>query len=326
MGTVLFDIFSTQNMSKRTVPNDTMKRTVPIDTDTRHMRYEGMIYRPPSEAYSLLVQVTIGCSHNSCTFCSMYIDKQFRVRDESEVFKDLEEARAMYSYVERVFLCDGDALCLSTDRLVRILDKVHSLFPECERVNVYGNTIDVLAKTPEELETLARHGLKMVYLGAESGDPAVLKAIRKGSTREEIITAVRRLESSGIKTSVTFISGLAGRAGWRDHAIKTGTMITEMGASYVALLTLMLDPRTEIARQIREGEFELLTPEEVVAETYLLLQNADPETPCVFRSNHASNYLSLRGNLPDDKERMLAQLRTAMEDSGLLKDERFRAL
>jgi radical SAM superfamily enzyme YgiQ (UPF0313 family) len=256
----------------------------------------------------------------------MYIDKQFRVRDESEVFKDLEEARAMYSYVERVFLCDGDALCLSTDRLVRILDKVHSLFPECERVNVYGNTIDVLAKTPEELETLAGHGLKMVYLGAESGDPAVLKAIRKGSTREEIITAVRRLESSGIKTSVTFISGLAGRAGWRDHAIKTGTMITEMGASYVALLTLMLDPRTEIARQIREGEFELLTPEEVVAETYLLLQNADPATPCVFRSNHASNYLSLRGNLPDDKERMLAQLRTAMEDSGLLKDERFRAL
>lgn len=285
-----------------------------------------MIYRPPSEAYSLLVQVTIGCSHNSCTFCSMYIDKQFRVRDESEVFKDLEEARAMYSYVERVFLCDGDALCLSTDRLVRILDKVHSLFPECERVNVYGNTIDVLAKTPEELETLVGHGLKMVYLGAESGDPAVLKAIRKGSTREEIITAVRRLESSGIKTSVTFISGLAGRAGWRDHAIKTGTMITEMGASYVALLTLMLDPRTEIARQIREGEFELLTPEEVVAETYLLLQNADPATPCVFRSNHASNYLSLRGNLPDDKERMLAQLRTAMEDSGLLKDERFRAL
>ena len=290
------------------------------------MRYEGMIYRPPSEAYSLLVQVTIGCSHNSCTFCSMYIDKQFRVRDEAEVFKDLEEARAMYSYVDRVFLCDGDALCLSTDRLVRILDKIYTLFPECERVNVYGNTIDVLAKTPEELSMLAEHGMKMVYLGAESGDPAVLKAIRKGSTREEIIAAVQTLESSGIKTSVTFISGLAGKAGWRDHAVNTGTMITEMGASYVALLTLMLDPRTEIARQIQEGTFELLPPEEVVAETYLMLENADPVKPCVFRSNHASNYLSLRGNLPDDKERMLAQLRNAMKDSGMLKDERFRAL
>ena len=285
-----------------------------------------MIYRPPSEAYSLLVQVTIGCSHNSCTFCNMYIDKQFRVRSEAEVFEDLEEARAAYPYVERVFLCDGDALCLSSDRLVRILDKIYSLFPECRRVNVYGNTIDVLAKTAEELSMLAEHGLKMVYLGAESGDPEVLKAIRKGSTREEIITAVKMLEASGIQTSVTFISGLAGKAGWRDHAVNTGTMIAEMGASYVALLTLMLDSRTEIARQIREGEFQLLSPEEVIAETYLMLENTDPVRPCVFRSNHASNYLSLRGDLPADRDRMLAQLRNAMEDSGMLKDERFRAL
>ena len=290
------------------------------------MRYEGNIYRPPSEAYSLLVQVTIGCSHNSCTFCNMYIDKKFRVRSEEEVFDDLQDARETYPYVERVFLCDGDALCLSTDRLIRILDKIYTLFPECRRVNVYGNTIDVLAKTPEELSMLAKHGLKMVYLGAESGAPEVLKAIRKGSTREEIIKAVQMLETADIRTSVTFISGLAGKAGWRDHAVNTGTMITEMGASYVALLTLMLDPRTEIARQIREGEFELLSPEEVVAETYLMLENADPKTPCVFRSNHASNYLSLRGNLPDDKERMLAQLKNAMEDSGMLKDERFRML
>ena len=272
-----------------------------------------MIYRPPSEAYSLLVQVTIGCSHNSCTFCNMYIDKQFRVRDEAEVFEDLLDARETYSYVDRIFLCDGDALCLSTERLIRILDKVHELFPECERVNVYGNTIDVLKKTPEELSMLAEHGMEMVYLGAESGDPEVLKAIRKGSTREEIITAVKMLESAGIKASVTFISGLAGKAGWRDHAVNTGTMITEMGASYVALLTLMLDPRTEIARQIREGEFELLSPEEVVAETYLMLQNANPVRPCVFRSNHASNYLSLKGNLPEDRDRMLAQLKNAIE-------------
>ena len=290
------------------------------------MRYEGMIYRPPSEAYSLLVQVTIGCSHNSCTFCNMYIDKQFRVRDEAEVFEDLKEARSTYSYVERVFLCDGDALCLSAERLVRILDKIYELFPECRRVNVYGNTIDVLAKTPEELSMLAEHGLKMVYLGAESGDPEVLRAIRKGSTREEIIKAVHMLEDAGIRTSVTFISGLAGKAGWRSHAVNTGTMISEMGASYVALLTLMLDPRTEIARQIREGEFEVLSPEEVVAETYLLLENADPKVSCVFRSNHASNYLSLKGNLPEDKERMLAKLKKAMDDSGMLKDERFRAL
>ena len=290
------------------------------------MRYEGNIFRPPSEAYSLLVQVTIGCSHNRCTFCSMYIDKTFRVRPEKEVFEDLEDARETYARVGRIFLCDGDALCLSTDRLVRILDRIRGLFPECERVNVYGNTIDVLHKTDEELETLAAHGLKMVYLGAESGDPGVLEQIRKGSTREEIIEAVRRLEAAGIRTSVTFISGLAGKAGWRDHAVHTGTMISEMGASYVALLTLMLDPRTEIAKQIARGEFELLSPEEVMAETYLLLKNADPEKPCVFRCNHASNYLSLRGDLPQDKERMLAEIGAAMKDSSLLKDEIFRAL
>ena len=290
------------------------------------MRYEGMIYRPPSEAYSLLLQVTIGCSHNSCTFCSMYIDKTFRVRDEAEVMYDLEEARRTYSYVERVFLCYGDALCLSQDRLLRILDRIYELFPECRRVNVYGNAIDVLRKTPDELSMLAEHGLKMVYIGAESGDPEVLRDIKKGSTREEIITAVRMLEDAGIKTSVTFISGLGGKAGWRRHAEATGSMISEMGASYVALLTLMLDPRTEIAEKIRKGEFELLSPEEVVAETYLMLQHADPVRPCVFRSNHASNYLSLRGDLPADRDRMLAKLKHAMEDSGILKDERFRAL
>ena len=290
------------------------------------MRYEGMIYRPPSEAYSLLLQVTIGCSHNSCTFCSMYIDKTFRVRDEAEVMYDLKEARETYSYVERVFLCDGDALCLSEDRLLRILDRIYELFPECRRVNVYGNAKDVLRKTPDELSMLAEHGLKMVYIGAESGDPEVLRDIRKGSTREEIITAVKMLEDAGIKTSVTFISGLGGKARWRQHAEATGSMISEMGASYVALLTLMLDPRTEIAEKIRKGEFELLAPEEVVAETYLMLQHADPVRPCVFRSNHASNYLSLRGDLPADREKMLAQLRYAMEDSGILKDERFRAL
>ena len=290
------------------------------------MRYEGDIFRPPSEAYSLLIQVTIGCSHNTCTFCSMFRDKKFRVRTEEEVFEDLSEAREMYSRVGRIFLCDGDALCLSADKLVRILDRIYELFPECERVTCYGNTIDVLHKTREELRTLKEHGLRMVYLGAESGDPEVLKAVKKGSTREEIIESVRMLEAADIRTSVTFISGLAGKKGWREHAVNTGTMITEMGASYVSLLTLMLDPRAEITKEIEEGRFELLSPEEVVAETYLLLENARPEKRCVFRSNHASNYLSLRGDLPDDREMMLAKLKAAMQDSGMLKDERFRLL
>ena len=290
------------------------------------MRYEGDIYRPPSEAYSLLVQVTIGCTHNKCTFCSMFKDKKFRVRDVQEVIEDLEDARRTYCYVERIFLCDGDALCLANRKMMVILKKIAELFPECRRVNVYGNAKDVLHKTHEELVELRENGVKMIYIGAESGSDTVLADINKGVNAEQLIEAVHRIEDAGIQASVTFISGLAGRAGWREHAIESGKMISRMNASYVALLTLMLDPRAPITEKIASGEMELLTPEEVVAETYLMLENMNPEKPCVFRSNHASNYLSLKGDLPRDKERMLATLKRAMEDTGMLKDERFRML
>lgn len=290
------------------------------------MRYEGDIYRPPSEAYSLLIQVTIGCSHNKCTFCSMFKDKRFRVRDVKEVIEDLEMARRTYRKVERIFLCDGDALCLSTEKLLVILNKIRELFPECQRVSVYGSAKDVLRKTPEELVTLRDAGIGMIYLGAESGSQKVLDAVCKGVTREQMIESVRKIEDAGIPASVTFISGLAGKEGWEEHAIETGTMISEMNASYVGLLTLMLDFRAPITGQIDRGELTLLSGEEVVAETYLLLKHANPTKPCVFRSNHASNYVSLRGNLPADKPRMMEQLQRAMEDTGLLKDERFRML
>ena len=290
------------------------------------MRYEADIYRPPSEAYSLLIQVTIGCSHNKCTFCSMFKDKVFRVRDVQEVLEDLESARRAYRRVERIFLCDGDALCLATSKLLVILEKIRELFPECRRVSVYGSAKDVLRKTPEELVQLRDAGIGMIYLGAESGSQKVLDAICKGVTRQEMIDAVRKIEDCGIPASVTFISGLAGKEGWEEHAIETGKMISEMNASYVGLLTLMLDSRAPITNQINRGELQLLSGEEVVAETYLLLKHANPEKPCVFRSNHASNYVSLRGNLPQDKPAMMAQLTRAMENTGMLKDERFRML
>ncbi len=290
------------------------------------MRYEGSIYRPPSEAYSLLVQVTIGCSHNKCTFCSMFKDKKFRVRDPKEVIEDLEMARKTYRNVDKIFLCDGDALCLTNSKLITILDKIKVLFPECERVSVYGSAKDVLNKTEEELTELRSKGIGMIYLGAESGSDKVLKDINKGVNRSQLIEAVHKIENSGIKASVTFISGIAGKAGWKEHAIETGKMISEMNASYVGLLTLMLDPSAPIYEQIQNGELQLLSAEEVVAETYLLLKHANPSKECVFRSNHASNYVSLRGNLPSDKPRMMEQLKRAMEDTGLLKDERFRML
>ncbi len=290
------------------------------------MRYEGMIYRPPSEARSYLLQVTVGCSHNRCRFCSMFKEKKFHVRPMEDILDDIDMARKYYRYVNKIFLCDGDALCLSTSKLLTILDRIAEVFPECERVGVYGSPKDVLRKRDDELQTLKEHGLDIIYIGAESGSDIVLKQIDKGATREEIITAVKRIEAADIMASVTFISGLGGRPLWREHAIETGTMISEMGATYVGLLTLLLEPGAPMREDVIEGRFELLSAEEIVAETLLMMKNINVDRKCVFRSNHASNYVSLRGDLPDDKDRMIAQLERAMEDTGLLKDERFRAL
>ncbi|MCI9596718.1 MAG: radical SAM protein [Firmicutes bacterium] len=290
------------------------------------MRYEGMIYRPPSEAYSLILQVTIGCAHNKCTFCNMFREKNFRVRNLDEVLEDLDMARKQYSRVGRIFLADGDALVLSNNKLMRVLDHINKLFPECERVSIYGSPKDVLHKTPEELKELYDNGIGIIYIGAESGSDKVLKDICKGATRAELIEAVRKIEDSGIKASVTFISGMGGRDGWEDHAIQTGTMISEMEPSYVGLLTLMVEKDVPLYQDIQSGKFQLLSAEEIVAETLLMLKHTDVKRNCVFRSNHASNYVSLRGDLPKDKEKMMDLLRRAMKDHNMLKDERFRML
>ncbi|XVG95501.1 B12-binding domain-containing radical SAM protein [Eubacteriales bacterium KG127] len=290
------------------------------------MRYEGNIYRPPSEAYSLLIQVTIGCSHNKCTFCTMFKDKKFRVRPVTEVLEDLEMARKTYARVDKIFLCDGDALCLSNDKLLVILNRISELFPECQRVSVYGSAKDINRKSREELVELRLAGIRMIYMGAESGSQKVLDNIVKGVTVDEQIEAVKSVEDAGIKTSVTFISGLAGLEGMEEHAVATGEMITKMNASYVSLLTLMLDPAAPVTRDIEQGKLTLLTAEQVAQETYLMLEHANPIKSCVFRSNHASNYISLRGNLPEDRQRMMMQLRIALEEKNNFKDERFRML
>ena len=290
------------------------------------MRYEGDIYRPPSEAYSLLVQVTIGCTHNKCTFCKMFKDKKFRVRKPEEVFEDLAWARAHYRSVPRIFLCDGDALALSNARLMPILEYINENFPECERTTIYGRATAINKKTDEEMRELREAGLTMVYIGAESGSDKVIKAVNKGETRAELIEAVKKIERCGMQASVTFISGLAGKDGWEDHAIETGTMISEMQPSYVGLLTLMVEPSVPMHDDIQSGKLQLLSPEEVMAETLLMLKHTNVEKKCVLRSNHASNYVSLRGNLPDDKEKMMDLLRRAMENHDMFKDERFRAL
>ena len=290
------------------------------------MRYEGSVYRPPSEAYSLIVQVTIGCSHNKCTFCSMYKEKQFRVRKVEEVLEDLQWARKAYRRIERIFLADGDALVLTNEKLMVIMDEINRLFPECQRVGIYSRAGDILRKTPEELVQLRDAGFKIFYIGAESGSDRVLKEINKGETAADLIAAVRRTEEAGIAASVTFISGLAGADNWEEHAIETGKMISAMEPSYASLLTLMSEPAAPIYHDINSGKFKLLSPAQVLEETALLIENINVSKKCVFRSNHASNYLSLKGDLPYDKQMMLDQIAYAKKNLAMLKPEYFRAL
>ncbi|MCL1896033.1 MAG: B12-binding domain-containing radical SAM protein, partial [Clostridiales bacterium] len=278
-----------------------------------------------SEAYSLIVQATIGCSNNSCTFCSMYKDKKFRARPTADVIADLREARGMYRNVGRVFLADGDALVLSADRLLVLLAEVRALFPECGRVSIYGTPQAVLRKTPEELRKLAGAGLAIVYIGAESGDDEVLMRIAKGATADETIAAIRKLEDAGIAASVTFISGLGGEPLSEKHASGCARVITESRPSYAALLTLLLEPGAPMYEDLRKGAFFFMTPEQIAEETLLLLDLARPGTDCVFRSNHASNYVPLKGTLPHDNERLIETLKAALAD-GAFKSDHFRLL
>ena len=290
------------------------------------MHYEGDIYRPPSEAHSLIVQATVGCTHNGCTFCESYKAKEFRVKPFETVLADLMEARGYYRHVGRIFFADGDAMCLATDELMRLLDAVRELFPECTRVGVYGRASHILSKSLDDLARLREAGLGIVYIGAESGSDEVLRRVDKGETVQQTVDSVRKAESAGIKTSVTFILGLGGRGFIEEHASKTGEMISAMGASYVGLLALILNPEAPLYADAQSGKFELLTPLETVEELEIILENAICESETVFRSNHASNWLVLKGTLPRDRERLLGQVRSAKVDTSVLRPGSHRFL
>ena len=272
------------------------------------MRYEGIVYRPPSEARSLIVQITIGCAHNTCTFCNMYKAKDFRVRSMEEIMEDLREAHNSYgAYVQKVFLADGDALVLQTEKLLEILKAVRELFPNCTRVASYGTAQDILRKSEEELKSLQKAGLGIVYVGAESGDDEILASICKGVTAEELKAAGQKLKRCGIQTSVTLISGLGGRSKVEEHARSCAELISAMNPEYASFLTLRLYEGTPMYDDVVTGRFERITADEIVDEMKIFLEHVDsPGT--VFRTNHASNYVVLAGNLNEDIPSMLAQL------------------
>lgn len=290
------------------------------------MRYEGIVIRPPSEAGSLIIQVTLGCSHNRCTFCPTYKGKRFRIRSLEEIREDLDGARR-YRGVKRVFLADGDALIIPQRMLVPIVAEINAAFPGVERIGVYGNAKSILRKSPDELRQLKELGLGIVYLGLESGDPQVLDEIGKGAGVADMIEAARRIKGSGILLSVTVLVGIAGRQRSVLHAERTGKVLTEMNPDYIGALTVMVVPGTPLAERQERGEFILPDTRELLAELGVILAHTDV-TDCLFTSNHASNYLPLRIRLPREKEQALSIIQDVLSQNrtDLLRPEHLRGL
>ena len=282
------------------------------------MHYSGAVYRPPSEAHSLIVQCTLGCSHNKCAFCIMYKEKKFSINPLEQVLGDLAEARSYYARIERIFLADGDALILPMDYLLAVLDFIRDRFPECERVSAYASTKALMRKSDEELQTLREHGLAMVYVGLETGLEPLLKKYDKGVTAEEIITHSLRAKAAGMTLSVTAINGMGGREQSEAHAVATAAALSRIKADYVAMLTLRVYSGTPLHDWIERGELTMLGPKELAAENRVILQHIDSEGS-VFRSNHASNYLPLKGTLNRDRDALIAQI-----DKALAGEVRFR--
>ena len=282
------------------------------------MHYSGAVYRPPSEAHSLIVQCTLGCSHNRCAFCIMYKAKSFSINPLEQVLGDLAEARAYYPRIERVFLADGDALILPMDYLLTVLDYIRDHFPECGRVSAYASTKALMRKTDDELKALREHGLQMIYVGLESGDEALLKRYDKGVTAEEIVEHSLRAKAAGITLSITAINGMGGKEQSEEHALATAAALSRVKADYVAMLTLRVYSGTPLHDWIERGELTMLGPQELALENRLILQHIDSDGS-VFRSNHASNYLPLKGTLNRDRDALIERI-----DQALAGEVRFR--
>jgi radical SAM superfamily enzyme YgiQ (UPF0313 family) len=289
------------------------------------MHYEGNIIRPPSEANSILLQVTVGCSHNKCSFCGTYRGERFKIKPDDLIMQDIAFAAQYCRRQRRVFLCDGDASIIPQKRLLKILQAIRGQLPWVTRVGCYANAKSINMKSAEELKQLHAEGLGIVYMGLESGDDEILKAINKRATAEQMIARGRKAKSAGLKLSVTVILGIGGRERSRIHAVATGRVLSAMDPDYVGALSLMLVPNTPLYEDFRAGRFPLLGPEEMLRELRAMFAHTDLSHG-LFHANHASNYLPIRARLPKDKEAVLALIDRALNGKVALKPEWMRGL
>lgn len=290
------------------------------------MRYIGSVYRPPSEAHSLIIQVTLGCSHNKCTFCGSYLDKPFQVRRIDEIKQDLQDASHM-GPVDKVFLADGDALAIPQKRLVQIMEMVNEFIPSVKRIGVYASAGNILHKSSDDLRALRALNLGIIYLGVETGDAVLLEKICKGATYDELVAAARRVKETGIALSVTVLLGIGGIEGSERHAHGTARILTDMDPDYVGALSVILVPGTPLHQDHVNGRFDLPDPFGLIRELRIMIAESN-FSHCVFRSNHASNYLPVKATLPEQKEQIVEAIDSVLtsRDRQRLRPEFLRAL
>ncbi len=270
------------------------------------IRYQEPVFRPPSEARSLIFQITLGCSYNRCTFCGMYKMKRFSVKPLDEVFEEIDWASQEYPFVRRVFLADGDPLCLPTDHLLKILERLYTRLPKLERVATYATPQNLLEKSETELIKLREAGLTILYVGVESGSDKVLSFVKKGVTQKDTVEALNKGREVGFVISTTFILGLGGKDLWEEHALESAKVVNLSCPHYTAALTLMLIPKTVLHFQAKRGIFRIPTQKGIMKEMLRFVEGIEVET--VFRSNHVSNLVPIKADLPKDKERLMNEL------------------
>ncbi|MHA1539410.1 MAG: radical SAM protein [Alphaproteobacteria bacterium] len=281
--------------------------------------------RPPSEAYSFLLQVTSSCSSNTCTFCRAYLDKPFKIKDEQEILGDIEEGAHYYPETNRVFLMDGDALILRNKKLLPILKKLDDAFPNLARISSYANGYNIAKRTDDELQELYDHKLRMIYVGLESGSQEILGVCKKKATVNEMVSAVQRVAKVGIKSSVMVLLGLGGKERTKQHISETIKALNEMQPLYLSFLAVVVTEGTGLYDQKKAGTFQTLTDREILFEMRGIIEGLNLKKT-IFRSNHASNYLPLAGRFPNDKNRLLDEIDAALKGKRGLKPEWLRAL
>jgi len=289
--------------------------------------YDLPLYRPPAEADNIIIQATLGCSFNQCSFCAMYRSKQYSGRPLDAVFADIRQAAAQWPDARRVFLADGDALALATEQLLLILRELANVLPKLARVSCYATPANIQRKSADELALLQQHKLNLLYFGLESGSDLILKKITKGATQRRIIEVLSKAHASGMKVSATVILGLGGGSHSNEHIDGTIALLNSAPVTYLSTLQLYLDETIEAEFHKKFGEpFAALDDFAILREQERLISGLNPPQPVVFRSNHASNALALAGNLPRDREKLLLQLSEAMAGNRPLRPQFMRGL